>query len=130
MSDNWSKYGGISGLEDVYVTKLYILANRFIAPEFTALALGLAVRQLNSVSAKANTVNLAFASLPENDIFLQVLVDNWCKFHRPDRMVGGQEFHWDLPMEFLRRVINRYSMTCNRLGNLRVCDYLESGSTS
>jgi hypothetical protein len=112
----------------MYITQLYGLANRIIAPRLTSLVLKMAVDDFDLVSPDEDAVAWAFASLPENDVFLQVVVDSWCAEGRT--LPGGFE-GWDLPREFLRRVINKYAAKVRwPYGKLKLEDYLKSGNTS
>lgn len=92
----------------MHITQLYILANRIIAPELTEAALEMAVATFNNNSPLQWAIGLAFENLPDNDGFLQMLVDEWCSWARePTTPERAEEPH--LPTSFLFRAVRQYS---------------------
>ena len=71
------------------------------------------------------TIVLAFDHLPENDPFLRLLVDVYCRNYDPandsDRELRDRN---DLPHDFLLRIMLRYSESCRCLrASLDMNDY-------
>jgi hypothetical protein len=106
---DWEKYGRDNSVNDMYITQLYGLANRIIAPRLTKFVLEIASNYFRLLSAEHDVVIWAFANLPEDDIFLKMIVDTWCGSSR-DLPIESESR--GLPREFLRRVINTYSKMC------------------
>ncbi|KAF2441470.1 hypothetical protein P171DRAFT_446355 [Karstenula rhodostoma CBS 690.94] len=108
----WDKYGGEHSLiyNGMHVTQLYVLANRIIAPELTKTTLELAVDYFNSDYVSVETIIFAYANLPEEDIYLQLLVDEFYTFFRKISKEDVNDEDELLPTKFLRGVINKYAL--------------------
>ncbi|KAF1964931.1 hypothetical protein BU23DRAFT_561468 [Bimuria novae-zelandiae CBS 107.79] len=127
---NWTKYGGSKEDTDIYVTRLYVLADRFIMPKLKQLALEIAFTEFDEyVWPALNTIKFAFESLPEGDPFLQLLVDQHCLYYDGGGFYNRyeletQECFGKLPGGFLVGVMRRYAEMVKKERRLRFEDYL------
>lgn len=115
--------------DGVYVTHLYILANRLICPELVQPALDMAIDHFNTFGPSFAAIHLAFDNLPEHDIFLQAMVNDYCNWSCEDKL--ATEDALDLPQEFLLRVTRKsISMSMHKEEHLKHEDYKACGSGS
>lgn len=109
--------------------KAYIFSDRFETVDFKRAMLQQLIEFFVSPGNGGvpffETIVLAFNHLPENDPFLRLLVDVYCRNYHPandsDRDLRGRK---DLPHDFLLRVMLSYSERCWCLrASLDVNDY-------
>jgi hypothetical protein len=105
----YAKFGG-SGQIAPYgsITKLYVFADRILAPILKESMIDCAHEVFSSTSPGASTVAWAFDNLPSSDPFLGLLVDSQANQWNPIKDKKKRQDIIDrLPKEYLYRVLER-----------------------
>lgn len=112
---SWELYDDIYS-DDQHITELYILADRCIVPALKSLVLEFAIwyYEVESNYPLYTSITVAFENLPEDDPYLQLLVDAHCLFGaRPPRSDGTRATYIEkrsrLSFSFIYRAMEKYA---------------------
>jgi len=98
------------------LANLYVFADRFLVPDLKKLIIKITVYVTNGVTKTAppeyDTLSFVFDSLPEDDIYIQLLVDIHCrrwtaKMHN-DELSLDQDIE-QLPTSFFLKAMDTYA---------------------